>query len=567
MATLSARAGQALRWGTLTLLARIGLQLMTQVLLARVLGPQAYGVYAIGLTLLTFAGFLAGNGFAYGLLLRPQINEQDIRLAFTWQVSAGLVCAAAMALGAPALASFFRAPELVPTLRWMALACAFTAGAGTALALLQRALDQRRQGLLQLAAYALGYLGVGLPLALAGWQAEALAVACATQAAATLVLALWLRPHPLRPLWHGPGRARTMDTGGRVFLTNLVNWLAANLDRLIIGRCLQAHAVGLYALAWNLAQVPVALLVGAAQPALLASGTQLRGQGARGGDARGQGASTAPVAGQGPGADAAPASLSPQALRRLGGAWEMAMASACALLPAAALCLALLATDLVALLYGPAWQSSGPLLALMLLCLPAWTAWALATPVLWHAGQAALEARLQLPLLALALPLWIGAALWADASTPSAAQSLAGSDWASGAGTFIGVLEAGSLMPMALLTALLLHARAWRTVRAALACLGRPAARLVPAVWRGLLLAGACALALQAGRGLAQGLAPWLLIPVWAESPAAHAALRLLGGGAAALIAAGGLLAWRPTLLGPQALALLRRAGAVQGRP
>jgi hypothetical protein len=245
----------------------------------------------------------------------------------------------------------------------------------------------------------------------------------------------------------------------------------------------------------------------------------------------------------------------------------MAMARACALLPAAALCLALLASDLVALLYGPAWHSSGPLLALMLLCLPAWTAWALASPVLWHAGQSALEARLQWPLLSLALPLWVGAALWADASTASWAQSQGTTDWASGAGAVIGALEPGSLMPMALITALLLHARAWRTVRAALACLGRPAAQLVPAIWRGLLLAGACALALEAGRGLAQGLAHGLLIPAWAESPAAHAALRLLFGGAAALIAAGGLLAWRPSLLGPQALALLRRASAVQGRP
>ena len=147
MATLSARAGQALRWGTLTLLARIGLQLVAQVLLARLLGPDAYGVYALGLALLTFAGFLAGNGFAYGLLLRPQIDDDDICLAFTWQVSAGLACAAAMVVGAPALAAFFRAPDLAPTLRWMAIACLCSACAGTALALMQRALDQRRQGL------------------------------------------------------------------------------------------------------------------------------------------------------------------------------------------------------------------------------------------------------------------------------------------------------------------------------------------------------------------------------------------------------------------------------------
>ena len=45
----------------------------------------------------------------------------------------------------------------------------------------------------------------------------------------------------------------TFDVGALGPWINLVNWLAANLDRLIIGRYLQAHAVGLYALAWNLA--------------------------------------------------------------------------------------------------------------------------------------------------------------------------------------------------------------------------------------------------------------------------------------------------------------------------
>ena len=521
MSTLSARAGQALRWGTLTLLARMGLQLVAQVLLARLLGPGAYGVYALGLALLTFTGFLAGNSFAYGLVIRPHIGAVDIRLAFTWQVLAGLFGATVLALAAPALATFFGAPALVTTLHWMALACALNASAGTALALMQRALDQRRQGLLQLAAYALGYLGAGLPLALAGWGAQALAVACAVQAACTLALALWLQPHPMRPLWQGPGQALTLHTGARVFLTNTVNWLSANLDRLVIGRFLPAPAVGLYALAWNLSQVPVALLVGATQPALMAAGTQLR-SGVR--------------------QPREEAHASGQHLRRLAGAWEMACASAASLLPAAALCLALLARDLVALLYGPAWEASGALLALMLLCLPAWTAWALATPVLWHAGRPQQETTLQLPWLALALPLWV----W-----------VAGGGWPS---------SPGPLLAVAAVTALLLHVRAWVTVRAALACLGPSPARklrLAAATRRGLALGAGCALALLAGQESARALA----VSLWGLPPASIAGLSLAGGGVAALACAGALLLWRPALLGPQALALLRRAGLAGERP
>ncbi len=494
--TLSAQAGHALRWGTLTTLARFGLQLGAQVLLARLLGPAAYGVYALGIAVLTFASFLAGTGFSHSLVLRPAITERDIRLAFTWQTAAGLACGLAIALGAEAMATFFREPTLAPTLRWMALACALTAMGGTAISLMQRDMDLRRQGLAQIAAYAAGYLGVGLPLALAGWQAQALAVACVVQAAVTLGLVLWLRPHPKRPLWHGEARLQTLDIGRAVFLTNGVNWLSANLDRLVIGRVLQAQAVGLYALAWNLSQIPVTLLVGTAQPALLAAGTRLAGD-----------------------------------RKRLGGAWLLAMTGAAVLLPAVAGSLAMLARDLVAFLYGPAWQQAGWLLALMLLCLPAWTVWALSTPVLWHSGQPRREASLQLPLLALALPAW----WWA-------AQG-AGRDW-------------DPTIAVAGVSVLLLHLRAAVTVRAALRCVGLSAERLLPSVARGGVLAAVCVLALVAAQS---ALAP--LHALWPHTPEPLLALLRLAAGAAAALVAGLVMARSvPGLLGGPARALLRRA-------
>ncbi len=439
-ASLSAQAGAALRWNTATTLARMLLQLGAQVLLARLLGPAAYGVYALGLALLTFANFIAGAGFSHGLVLRAEVDDADVRLAFTWQLVAGAACALAMLLAAPALAGVFHMPALAPTLRWMALACLITAASGTALCLLQRALDFRRLGLVQLAAYAAGYLGAGLPLALAGWEAQALAVACAVQAGTTLALAWWVRPHAARPLWRvapaaddDAARREVFATGRRVFVTNLVNWLLANVDRLVVGRWLQAQAVGLYSLAWNLAQIPATLLVGAAQPAFLASGARLAGD-----------------------------------RSRLARAWLPALAGSVVLLPPAAVTLALLAGDLVQLLYGPAWAGSAPLLALMLLGLPAWTAWALSTPLLWHTGQAWRESTLQLPLLAAAVAAWF-------------------------------LVAPRGAMAVAAVSLVLVHARAAVTVAAGLHTLGLRGLPLAGLLARGACLATACGLAAWAG--------------------------------------------------------------------
>ncbi|MFD0667105.1 oligosaccharide flippase family protein [Ramlibacter sp. MAHUQ-53] len=506
--SLAARAARAVRWSALTTAARFALQLGAQVALARLLGPGPYGAYGLGIAVLTFAGFLAGTGFSHSLVLRDRVGEADIRLAFTWQLLAGAACALAMALGAPAAAAFFGTPALAPVLRWLALACVLTAASGTALCLLQRALDFRRLGLLQLAAYAAGYLACGLPLALAGWGAQALAMAAVAQAAATLAGAWWLRPHPVRPLLRHDDGGQALDTGRAVFITNLANWLLANLDRLVIGRALQAHGVGLYTLAWNLAQIPVTLLLGAVQPAFLASGAKLAG------DAR--------------------------ALAR---GWLAAVACALVLLVPAATVLALLAPALVRLLYGPAWTPAGAVLALLLACLPAWALWGLSTPVLWHTGRRRLEARLQWPVLALALPAW-----W----------------W----------LAPQGLAAVAAVTALALHLRALATVRAALQALSLPGARLLPLALRGAGLALACGAGTAAGLALATVAAPGGAgfgagdgAAGGAAGGAVQAAASLALGGLGALAAAAGLVGLRPALLGEEARTALRQLRPLRPQP
>jgi len=483
-ADLSARTERAMKWSALTTAARFALQLVAQVALARLLGPGNYGIYGIGIAVLTFATFLAGTGFSYSLLLQPQVDTADIRFAFTWQVLAGTVCALTLLLVAPVLADYFREPGVASMLRWLALACLLTSASGTALCLLQRDLDFRALGLIQLIAYAVGYLGAGLPLALAGWGADALALACVVQAAVVLAGCWWRRPHPLRPLLRAPTRNQALNTGGTVFTTNLVNWLLSNLDRLIIARVLQTHAVGLYTLAWNLAQIPVTLLVGALQPAFLAAGAKLAGE---------------PV--------------------RLGQAWRQLLAAVLVIVMPAAVSMALVAPDLVALLYGPAWADTGWILALMFLCLPAWAGWGVSTPVLWNTGRKHLEARLQWPLLIIAVPAW----------------------W------LLAPYGLGAVMAV---TVGVTHVRAVLIIGAGLRGLGLPASSLLPLMGRGALLSLGCGLATLA----AQSAAEQLSLP-----PTLHAAAALAAGSLAALTT-GLLVAWTlPSLLGPDARQVLAR--------
>ena len=90
---LSASAERAMKWSFATTLARFGLQLGSQIALARLLGPDVYGVYGIGMTVLTFVGFLSGVSFSWNLMLLPKVTDEDIRHSFTWQMLIGVACA------------------------------------------------------------------------------------------------------------------------------------------------------------------------------------------------------------------------------------------------------------------------------------------------------------------------------------------------------------------------------------------------------------------------------------------------------------------------------------------
>lgn len=368
---LRSLAERAFKWSALTTGGRFVLQFVAQVILARLLGPGNYGVYGIGMVVLTFAAFLSSNAFSYILMLQKDVDAQDVRFAFTWQLIAGALCAGAMYASAGWIAGFFGDTRIERMVHWLAAACLLMALAGPATCLLQRDLNFRVLGLLQMVSYAAGYIVVGVPMALQGHGAQALAAACVVQAAVALVGAFAARPHSIRPLLRHPLARDTLHTGRTVFQTNIVNWLLSNMDRIVIGRLLTTHAVGLYGVAYNIASIPNVLLVQAMQPTFLAAGARLQDK--------------------------------PQQLAR---AWLTVLACVLVLLTPAAVMMSLLAGDLVRVLYGSAWLDAGWVMAVMFLCVPAWACLGLSTPVLWNTGRKHLEATLQVPLLVLALPAW-----------------------------------------------------------------------------------------------------------------------------------------------------------------
>lgn len=378
---LIARSITATLWGAGGSVIRIVLQIVAQIVLARLLGPELYGVFAVALVAVLLSSLFADVGLAYGLIQKSTVDDDDIRFVFTWQVLLGIVTSAAVAVAAPWVASLYSEPRLGPAIAGLAITCLVNSAGATAGALLRRELDFKTLNIAAVVSYAVGFFGVGIPMALMGFGVMSLVAAYAVQTTLAAVIQYARVRHAVRPLFWQPGAPAMLDFGLTVLATNLVNWAMNGIDRAIVGSWLGLSAAGLYATAYNLISTPLVTLLALLQSVFYSASAKVQddpGQMRRG-------------------------------LLALFGAIALFVAPVFAGIAASA-------ETLMQTLYGVKWSGGGMVLAPLALAMPAYLAMGIAIPLLWASGATRKELQLQAPIAVV----WVGG-LWSVAQVGSLA--------------------------------------------------------------------------------------------------------------------------------------------------
>src|SRR5205809_3568696 len=96
-ADLSQRSISAVFWGVSGSAVQLFLQFGIQVVLARLLGPEQYGLFAMAAIVISLGGFFT-FGMASGLIQKRTVTDQDVRCVNIWQSVVGAVIAMAVFL-------------------------------------------------------------------------------------------------------------------------------------------------------------------------------------------------------------------------------------------------------------------------------------------------------------------------------------------------------------------------------------------------------------------------------------------------------------------------------------
>jgi O-antigen/teichoic acid export membrane protein len=267
---LATKSISALKWNYIGRCTSLSLQFTIGIVLARLLGPEPFGVVAIALFIQGLGNLFAEGGLGSALIQRAELSDHDVRSVFSAQLLIGLFLTAVIVGTSPWLAEFFNKPSAATVIMAMALSFTLQAFGQTAGALMRRHLEFKKLQIIALLSYCIGYLGLGLPLALLGYGVWSLVAAQLTQVGINAFATFFSRRHPVLPLVN-PKHCRLLRFGMAITLNNLTSWTIGNLDTAIVGRSFETAILGYYNRVFNLLNMPVHAITSSLQAVLLSA--------------------------------------------------------------------------------------------------------------------------------------------------------------------------------------------------------------------------------------------------------------------------------------------------------
>lgn len=250
-ANLTEAAAEGLRW---IAYARITIEVLlfaSAVLLARMIPPSAFGVFAIIVIIQELALTMPMEGVGGAIVQRPTVNREHLQAGLAMTILGSLVMCAVTVLVAIVLIRpvFGHETEMLT----IATAPYFLMGAIYALpiSVLRRRLDFRRISIVETLQNATRVVAT-VALALMGLDAPALVFGCMIGMAVALVVAVLYAPVPL-PRWRRGAVGDLLPYGGPAALATFAWTGFRNGDYAVIGSVLGPAQAGLYWRGYQLA--------------------------------------------------------------------------------------------------------------------------------------------------------------------------------------------------------------------------------------------------------------------------------------------------------------------------
>ncbi|MEM8270165.1 lipopolysaccharide biosynthesis protein [Morganella morganii] len=252
---LKQKTTSSLKWSAIERLATQLVQLIVMLVLARILGPHAFGLIGMLAVFIAVSQVFVDSGLSSALIRKLDRSELDYSTAFYFNIGIALVCYTLLYFCAPYIASFYNQSELTSLTRILALVViinSFGIIQRTKLSIKMDFKTQAKASLIavtisSLTAFCLAYYNLGV------WSLVAQTLVYATFNVIFLnILHRWL---PMLSFSSESFR-HLFGFGSKLMLSGLIDSIYQNIYQIVIGKKFNVLDVGYFTQANQLIKTP-----------------------------------------------------------------------------------------------------------------------------------------------------------------------------------------------------------------------------------------------------------------------------------------------------------------------
>lgn len=222
-----------------------GVQFIIQIILARLLLPEDFGIIALILVFIQISQSFVHSGFGQALIQKKDVTDEDYSSVFYLTLCIALVFYCILYLSAPFIAGFFSQPLIAPVIQVLGISLFFGAVNIVQNAIIARTFQFRKLFFSSLGAIIFSGT-VGLAMAYTGcgvWSLVGLQITSIVSLCAIMWVTVQWRPKLLFSL----SRLKILFSfGWKLLVSGLIDTSYNNLSTLVIGKIYPASMLGYY---------------------------------------------------------------------------------------------------------------------------------------------------------------------------------------------------------------------------------------------------------------------------------------------------------------------------------
>lgn len=249
----------AMLWSTVGKFGTLAIQFITNMVLARLLMPEDFGVIGMLTIFIVISEVFIVGGFGQALIQKKNPTHIDYTTVFYWNLVASILIYIILYLCSPSIAHFYNMPNLTSILRVYSLVLIISSFSIVQTTHLQKKLDFKTLSIRNIIAAACGTI-VSIYMALSGYGVWSLVASYLINAVASVFL-LW-GMSSWRPTLEFSWKSfrELFSFGSLMAVSSLVDQFYKEVQGLIIGKWYSAGDLGYYTQAKKLENIPTSSL-------------------------------------------------------------------------------------------------------------------------------------------------------------------------------------------------------------------------------------------------------------------------------------------------------------------